>query len=80
LTAVAAEQAYQHYICGLEPYFDALSAEISRQNLQVSELQARYDVIEARVQLNRAVGGNWEEILDNTKRTVGGEEEREKDE
>jgi outer membrane protein, multidrug efflux system len=64
LAASAAEEAYRRYTRGLESYFDALNAEISRQSLEESELQSTYNLLAARVQLHRALGGDWAVILE----------------
>lgn len=64
-SAAAADEAYRRYTRGLETYFDALTSRTSSQSQQISELTARYDLIAARVQLCRALGGDWEKVLVN---------------
>jgi NodT family efflux transporter outer membrane factor (OMF) lipoprotein len=60
----AAEETYRRYTRGLETYYDALNSRTSYQTQQVSELIARTDLIAARVQLCRVLGGNWETYME----------------
>ncbi|MFA5687550.1 MAG: TolC family protein [Kiritimatiellales bacterium] len=59
----AAEEAYRRYTRGLESYFDALTMETIRQNLEVTVLAAEYELLTDRIQLYRVLGGDWGEIL-----------------
>jgi NodT family efflux transporter outer membrane factor (OMF) lipoprotein len=59
-----ATESFNRYTRGLDSYFEALSAETSRQSLAVTELQARYDLLADRVQLYRVLGGDWGVILE----------------
>lgn len=59
----AADEATRRYTRGLESFFDALTSRTSSQSRQVNELAARYNLIAARVQLCRALGGDWGLIL-----------------
>lgn len=61
----AAEEAYRRYTRGLESYFQALSEETTRQNLEVGLLAAEYELLADRVQLYRVLGGDWQHFLEN---------------
>ncbi len=61
---MTAEESFRRYTRGLNSYFEALSTETARQGLEVSALQAEYDLRADRVQLYRALGGDWTSILD----------------
>jgi NodT family efflux transporter outer membrane factor (OMF) lipoprotein len=61
--AAAADEAYRRYTRGLETYFDALTSRTSSQSQQINALTARYDLLAARIQLCRALGGDWQKIL-----------------
>ena len=58
-----ADETYRRYTRGLETYYDALTARVSFQSQQVSELIARYNLLAGRVQLCRVLGGNWESFM-----------------
>jgi NodT family efflux transporter outer membrane factor (OMF) lipoprotein len=70
-TTLAAAEAFRRYTRGLETYYDALGEETSRQTLEVSVLQAKYELLSARVQLYRVLGGDWSDVLERY-RTEGG--------
>ena len=59
----AAELLYQEsrarYLEGLADYLAVLNALDSRQQAQLDELQARRDLLSARIQLHDALGGTW---------------------
>jgi len=59
-----ADETYRRYTRGLETYYDALTARVSFQSQQVSELIARYNLLAGRVQLCRVLGGNWESFME----------------
>ncbi|QHI68022.1 efflux transporter outer membrane subunit [Tichowtungia aerotolerans] len=59
-----ATEAYRRYTRGLETYFEALAAETSRQNLEVSVLTAEYELLGDRIQLYRSLGGDWGAVLE----------------
>jgi outer membrane protein TolC len=63
----AAEETYRRYTRGQETYYDALNARISFQSQQNTELVSRYDLIAARVQLCRVLGGNWDAFIGDEK-------------
>jgi len=60
-----ADEATRRYTRGLETYYDALNSRTSCQAQQLSELTARIDLVAARVQLCRVLGGNWESFMEN---------------
>ena len=60
---LTAEESFRRYTRGLNSYFEALSTETARQNLEVTVLQAEYDLRADRVQLYRVLGGDWDSIL-----------------
>lgn len=55
----SAEESFRRYTRGLNSYFEALSSETARQALEISVLQAEYDLRADRVQLCRVLGGDW---------------------
>ena len=57
-------ESIRRYQFGILPYLDAVTAIVSRQNLEVSQLQARTDLLNNRIQLYRALGGDWTFILE----------------
>ena len=59
----AANEAFSRYTHGLETYFDALSLEVTRQNLEVNVVQAEYNLLLDRVRLYRVLGGDFSELL-----------------
>jgi outer membrane protein TolC len=61
---LTAEESFRRYTRGLNSYFEALSAETIRQNLEVTVLQSEYDLRADRVQLYRVFGGDWTSILE----------------
>lgn len=61
---LTAEESFRRYTRGLNSYFEALSVEATRQGLEVSVLQAEYDLRVDRVQLYRVLGGDWISIVD----------------
>jgi NodT family efflux transporter outer membrane factor (OMF) lipoprotein len=60
---MTAEESFRRYTRGLNSYFEALSAETARQALEVTVLQAEYDLRANRVQLCRVLGGQSGVIL-----------------
>lgn len=66
-SAAAADEAYRRYTRGLETYFDALTSRTASQSQQISALTARYDLLAARIQLCRALGGDWGDIMTKPK-------------
>lgn len=59
-----ADEAYRRYTRGLESYFEALSAETALQNLELGVLEAEARLLAGRVQLYRALGGDWVPVLE----------------
>ncbi len=59
----SAEESLSRYTRGLDSYFEALDEEVSKESLEISLLQARYDLLADRVQLFRVLGGDWNLIL-----------------
>jgi NodT family efflux transporter outer membrane factor (OMF) lipoprotein len=60
----SATESFTRYTRGMDSYFEALSAETSRQSLALTELQASCDLLTDRVQLYRVLGGDWGMILE----------------
>lgn len=60
----AADEAYRRYTRGLETFYDALNSRSSSQSRQLNELSTRYNLIAARVQLCRVLGGDWGTYLE----------------
>ena len=57
-------ESIRRYQFGILAYLDAVTAIVSRQPLEVSQLQARTDLLNNRIQLYRAFGGDWTYILE----------------
>lgn len=68
-SAASAEESFRRYTRGLESYFEALSSEVSRQDLEITELGARYDLLADRVQVYRVLGGDWAAVLEKYRTT-----------
>lgn len=66
---LTAEESFRRYTRGLNSYFEALSTESTRQSLEVTVLQAEYDLRADRVQLYRVLGGDWHSILETYRTT-----------
>lgn len=56
---MAWEDARIRYQRGLEPYQNVLTAFVSFANAELLQLQARRDLVSARIQLQDALGGTW---------------------
>jgi NodT family efflux transporter outer membrane factor (OMF) lipoprotein len=56
---MAWEDARLRYQRGLEPYQNVLTAFVSFANAELLQLQARRDLLSARIQLQDALGGTW---------------------
>ncbi len=61
LTESESIRRYQH---GMLPYLDALIAIVSRQALEITHVQAKAILLADRIQLYRALGGDWTFILE----------------
>ena len=59
-----ADEAYRRYTRGLETYYDALSSRTTSQGQEINELIAQYDLVAARVQLCRVLGGDWKTFME----------------
>ncbi|MBN1268669.1 MAG: efflux transporter outer membrane subunit [Kiritimatiellae bacterium] len=64
LAGAAEEQAFQRYGKGQESYLRVLTATRRRQVLEQLVVSATYQQRAYRVQLHRALGGDWAEMLD----------------
>ncbi len=56
---LAHEEAVARYLAGLDSYLFVLTALASDQQAELTVLQARRDVIAARIQVYSALGGSW---------------------
>jgi len=54
----------RRYERGILPYLDTLTAITSRESLDIALVQARAKLLSDRVQLYRALGGDWASILE----------------
>lgn len=54
------ERTRDRYLNGADDYLRVLSTLLTDQDLQVTDLQARRQLLEFRVNLNRALAGGWE--------------------
>lgn len=59
LSVQALERARSGYLKGAENYLRVLDALTSHQNIQMSIIGARFDLIENRIRLYRALAGSW---------------------
>ncbi len=57
-------ESLRRYRRGLLPYVDALGAVTARETLEIARAQARAGLLLTRVQLYRALGGDWSFILE----------------
>lgn len=57
-------ESITRYQFGVLPYLDTVSAIVSRQSLEITTLQAKTDLLTNRIQLYRALGGDWTFILE----------------
>lgn len=55
----AFEAARARYVDGVGDYLTVLSTLVARQNAEFQALQARRDVLSARINLHEALGGSW---------------------
>lgn len=53
------KEATKRYLAGLSPYLNVLTANAAYQGNQLSIIQARRDLISARIYLLSALGGDW---------------------
>jgi NodT family efflux transporter outer membrane factor (OMF) lipoprotein len=60
ISSQVVERTRERYLNGADDYLRVLSALLTDQQLQVSDLQARRQLIEFRINLNRALAGGWE--------------------
>ncbi len=58
------EESMRRYQRGILDYLDALNAINSRESLEISHLNAKANLLGDRIQLYRALGGNWTFILE----------------
>ena len=71
------EQARSRYINGLDDYLRVLTALTSLQQLEQAQVAARRTLLSYRIQLYRALGGDWpKEIASGLATADGGEEKR----
>lgn len=59
-----ARESLLRYQRGVLPFLDALTASVSRDALEVTQLQAHATLLKKRIQLYRALGGDWTFILE----------------
>ncbi|MEX0320820.1 MAG: efflux transporter outer membrane subunit [Puniceicoccaceae bacterium] len=58
------EESMRRYQRGIITYLDALNAINSRESLEISNLNAKANLLGDRISLYRALGGNWNFILE----------------
>lgn len=58
-------ESLRRYQRGILEFLDALTAVVARENLEIIHLQARADLISDRIQLYRALGGDWTFLLED---------------
>jgi len=69
-------ESMRRYSRGLESYLSVLTAKLSLQGQQRALIQARYTMLAYRVQVCRALGGDWEAVLAAPAGEAGGEERK----
>jgi NodT family efflux transporter outer membrane factor (OMF) lipoprotein len=57
-------ESLRRYERGILSFLDALNAITQRESLEISHLQARANLLGDRIQLHRALGGDWTFILE----------------
>jgi NodT family efflux transporter outer membrane factor (OMF) lipoprotein len=57
------QESTKHYLAGLSTYLNVLTANAAYQGNQLSLIQARRDLISARINLLSALGGDWTKNL-----------------
>jgi NodT family efflux transporter outer membrane factor (OMF) lipoprotein len=57
-------ESLRRYRRGALPYIDVLSAVVSRESLEITLAQAKANLLSDRIQLYRALGGDWTFILE----------------
>ena len=58
------EAARERYRSGLSDFLPVLTALQAKQSTELSHLQAQRNLISARIQLHRSLGGRWPEAMD----------------
>lgn len=57
-------ESIRRYRRGIVTYLDTLNATTGRENLEINLVQARANLLQDRIQLHRALGGDWEFLLE----------------
>ena len=57
-------ESIRRYQRGILPYLDTLTAIVLRENLEITTVQAKADLLSNRIQLYRSLGGDWTFILE----------------
>ena len=70
------EQAKSQYVNGLSDYLPVLNALTSLQNVEQAQVAARRSLLSFRIQLYRALGGDWSSEIASGLATAGGGEEK----
>jgi len=71
----ALDEARTRYVNGLNDYLPVLTQLLSVQNLEMELISRNQELIEARIALNRAVGGTWTEELQPPDTTMAPEQQ-----
>jgi NodT family efflux transporter outer membrane factor (OMF) lipoprotein len=60
-------ESIRRYQRGILPFLDTLTAIVARESLEITHVQAKADLLGDRIQLYRALGGNWTFMLEEDK-------------
>ena len=59
------QESIRRYQRGILPYFDTLTAIVARESLEITRIQAEAELLTHRIQLYRALGGDWSFLTEN---------------
>lgn len=62
-------QAYKRYINGVSDYLSVLTEQLNIASFENSIIKAQADIINSRIQLQKAVGGSWVENIQPNKKS-----------
>ncbi|WFB37907.1 efflux transporter outer membrane subunit [Kiritimatiellota bacterium B12222] len=68
-SSLATQAVYNRYVRGQNTFFEALVQSTAQQDLEVVVLQAHFELLGDRIQLYRALGGDWDFILQTYRET-----------
>ncbi|MDF7826433.1 efflux transporter outer membrane subunit [Pontiellaceae bacterium B12227] len=60
-------ESIRRYQRGILPFLDTLTAIVARENLEITHVQAKAELLGDRIQLYRSLGGDWTFMLEEEK-------------